>query len=217
MGNLHHWMFVAFVSATVVTDGVGPTAMAADTNRLLDDFARFDRAYVPALALTKMGTHEASQKALERLNREWRKFSTAHRRAMPSDKLWRVDFDRVGDAIADAEKQLKDGEKLDAHESLEAVREIFLESRRRNGLTYYLDYLTEFHTTMEEIVLAVKVDNPRDLEPDSIAKIHKLTRTASQQWEHVKSAPFHQKRFVFGDEKSAQRKQFLQAETEVLQ
>jgi hypothetical protein len=216
MGIRHRRLFVAFVSAAVVTAASGAAAMATDTDLLLDDFARFDRAYVPALALTKMGTQQASQKALGHLKQEWRKFSASHRGSMPDDRLWQTDFNRVCEAIADAERHLKGNQQLDAHESLEAIREIFLESRRRNELIYYLDYLTEFHTTMEEIVLAVKVEKPGDLGSNSIARIRSLTQTAVQQWEQVKSAPFPRERFEFGEEKLAQRQQLLKAETEAL-
>jgi hypothetical protein len=183
---------------------------------LLDSFAKLDQAYVPALALTKMGTPEASKKALGNLERRWQGFRQQYVHAFPDDAQWKTDFESVGKAIGEATEHLAAGRQLDAHESLEAIREILLEARRRNGMDYYLDRLTEFHTTMEEIVLAVKVERPADLSEDKIAEIRKLADRAVKQWDQVKSAPFHVQRFGFNDQKLAKRKQLLQAETNAL-
>jgi hypothetical protein len=184
---------------------------------LLDSFAKLDRAYVPALALTKMGTAEASNKALGKLKQQWRVFNAKYADAVPNDDGWKKDFASVGTAISEAADHLANGRQLDAHESLEAIREILLETRRRNGMDYYLDRLTEFHTTMEEIVLAVKVEQPMDLTQDKIEKIRQLTGKAVAQWDEVKSSPFQPQRFGFNEEKMAKRKQLLQAETAALE
>lgn len=189
---------------------------ADNAQALLDDFANFDRAYVPALALTKMGTPEASRKAMAKLKERWREFYAKCHKAMPKDSQWQKDFDQVSRAISEAAKHLAEGEQLEAHESLEAIRELLLESRRRNGLDYYLDHLTEFHATMEEIVLAVKVEKPSDLQEDTIKSIRGLTRKAIEQWERVKSATFQRQRFGFSDQKMTQREQLLKAETQAL-
>jgi hypothetical protein len=184
---------------------------------LLDSFAELDRAYVPALALTKMGTAEASDKALGKLKRQWRAFNAKYANAVPNDAGWKKDFASVGEAISEAAEHLANGQQLEAHESLEAIREILLEARRRNDMDYYLDRLTEFHTTMEEIVLAVKVEQPSDLTPDEINKIRQLAGKAVEQWDDVKSTPFPSQRFGFHEEKLAKRKQLLQAETMALE
>jgi hypothetical protein len=209
------WKIVLAVGvAMFLMESVGGAADEAQA--LLDDFANFDRAYVPALALTKMGTPEASGKAMARLKDQWQEFDAKCHKAMPKDSQWPKDFDRVSRAISEAAKHLADGQQPEAHESLEAIRELLLESRRRNGLDYYLDHLTEFHATMEEIVLAVKVEKPSDLKEDTIESIRGRTRKAIEQWEQVKSAPFQPQRFGFDDKKVAQREQLLKAETQAL-
>jgi hypothetical protein len=211
MGNV---LFVVIAALAVLTPI--SVSWAADANDLLEDFAKLDRAYVPALALTRMGTLEASQKALGRLKREWQHFQSRHAGAMPQDAQWQSDFRRVGVAIKDADEDLHDGRQMDAHESLEAIREVLLAARRRNNLDYYLDHLTEFHATMEEIVLAVKDKKPADLRADTIENMQGLTETAIQQWEQVKAAPFSPKRFGFDETKRVQRQHLLEAETHAL-
>jgi hypothetical protein len=204
------------VTAVLVTTCAGG-AFASDAEALQDDFARFDRAYVPALALTKMGTREASLEAMKRLTVEWREFLANHGEAIPTDGHWQADLAQVGKAIASAETHLAEGQQLEAHEALEAVREILLETRRRNGIIYYLDYLTEFHTTMEEIVLPLTETTPGKLTSSEIAEVRRLTQKAIRQWEQVKSAPIQLNRFGFDEEKAAQRQQLLQAETRALE
>jgi hypothetical protein len=204
-----------FLAAALVMTSAS-RAWAVDAEALQDDFARFDRAYVPALALTKMGTPEASRNAMGRLKIAWREFLAENGQAMPDDGQWRADLAQVGRAIKSAEEHLVEGQQLEAHEALEAIREILLETRRRNGIAYYMDYLTDFHTTMEEIVLPLTEATPGELTPAGIAELRSLTQTAIQQWEKVKSAPIQWSRFGFDEKKAAQRQQLLKAETKAL-
>jgi hypothetical protein len=208
-----------FAVVVTVAAALAPVSAswAADANILLDEFAKLDGAYVPALALTKMGTLEASGKALGRLKRDWRGFQAQFAGAMPQDGQWRTDFRRVSVAIKEADTHLQAGHQAEAHESLEAIREILLTARRRHDLDYYLDYLTEFHDTMEVIVLAVKDAQPADLQASTIESMRGLTDKAIEQWERVKVAPFSAKRFRFSEAKNAQRQQLLKAETLALQ
>jgi hypothetical protein len=202
----------------IVSTLVGTCALqsgAAEPNQ--DDFAKLDRSYVPALALTKMGTRSASEKALQRLDRDWQAFRERFDSAMPDDNQWPSDCQRISQAIATAKEQLDTGHQLEAHEALEAIREILMESRVRSGLDYYLDHMTRFHDTMEEIVLTVKDKKPDELSQKAVARLPDLARKATQEWNVVKSASFDAERFGFSKQKLAQRQQLLKAETLALQ
>ena len=145
-GNLTLFMLLSPIMMAQPDIGVRHEALVAD-------FATFDQAYVPALALTKRGTLAACRAAMERLNVSWGKLKDKHGGSMPADPAWAGDFDRVSGLITRASKRLAENDQEGAHELLEGVREVFLKTRRRNGIDYYLDYLTQFHDTMEKIVM----------------------------------------------------------------
>lgn len=205
---------VCVVSVTLLF-GVG-AAQSWAAQPTQDDFARLDRSYIPALALTKMGTPEASAKTLQRLQGDWKQFAAKFRTAIPTDRQWMADCDRITEAINQAQERLDAGQQLEAHESLEAIREILMEARVRSKIEYYLDHMTRFHATMEEIVLTVKDKQPAELTPETIAQLQKLTKRATREWNQVKAAPFDSERFGFSKPKLSQRQELLQAETRAL-
>lgn len=212
-----HLLTAAAIVGLSLLVAAGPAAAAENAEPdLRDAFARFDRVYVPALALTKMGTADASRKAVARLKAGWQPFEAGWAKAMPDDPEWQADFDRVGRAIDEAAEAVAAGRPADAHETLEKVRDIFREARRRNGIDYYMDHLTDFHATMEEIVTAVGGETPVRLDQAAIAELAELTSKARRQWTAVESAPFNAGRFAFDEKKQAKRRQLLRAENEAL-
>lgn len=76
--------------------------------------------------------------------------------AFPKDVEWIEEVKTVEGKIAEAGGHCRDGKYGEAHEALESVRVVLLQGRRRNGLDYFVDRLTEFHEPMEAIVLLGK-------------------------------------------------------------
>jgi hypothetical protein len=113
-----------------------------------------DKKYIPALGLSgQPGQMARAKLAFESFDREWEAFALAFGAEPGFDAEWRADLERIGDSVARARTALlgnSDGPA--AHEALEGVRMGFLESRSRQKIPYFLDSLTLFHNSMEELL-----------------------------------------------------------------
>jgi hypothetical protein len=119
-----------------------------------------DKAYIPALALSGQPDQAAKAKAaLAGFITAWKEFKDGPAAGSGFDEQWRRDLDEVDGAIASATNALVvEGEGAKAHEALEAVRMTLLEARQRMKVPYFLDYVTLYHNSMEDI-LNGKPDN----------------------------------------------------------
>lgn len=176
---------------------VSPSAWSAsslapdlDAARFVADSARFDRAYIPALAVTSDQKPAPSLRAMALLNAEWARFRGAWYDAAPADPQWRADFDAVGARIAAADAIVARGTELvKAHEELEHVRLTLLALRTRHGIVHYTDLLTRFHEDMETIVLAAKGKTPETLTAADLQRIREHLPGALAVWRDVLAAP----------------------------
>jgi hypothetical protein len=184
---------------------------------IVTDSATFDRAYIPALALTNQGDAEGSRVAMTQLNRAWRVYENAHREDYPGDNTWKAGFVEIGKRIAEAGTIVERGTRLaDAHEALERVRVILMQLRRKHGVDYFLDYQTAFHEPMEEIVLAAKGKTPATLMPRDLAKIRDTIPTLEARWNAVRNARFVPADFGFDSARAAKMNHFLALETDAI-
>ena len=187
-------------------------------SNLINDFVALDKAYVPALFLTNMDKPDPSKEAMKRLNRVWNSFFSRYYIMNSDDPQWKTDFDRVDQKIKEATKIVfANGDLIEAHETLEAVRYTFITTRRRHNMDYFIDYLTDFHEPMEHIVLRAKGKIPQSLTDEDIAFIEQSLHHAMELWDKVVKADFDKAMFDFNDGKFAQMQATLQAETQSLE
>lgn len=189
------------MKAMVLTLGAVVTAAMAAAELPVDDLVagmvRIDRACIPALALTKEGRTVPSEKALRRLQKEWRTFAQRHADAAPDDAQWTTDFDAITGLIqrVDASIVLEDLTK--AHADLEQVQDMLMALRARHGIPYYLDGLTRFHGAMESLLAAAGGD-------DGVA-LRAALDAAKARWAEALEAPFDPTVFRFSEERAAKR------------
>ncbi len=153
-------------------------------------FVDFDRLYIPALALTNQGTLPASRQAVQRLAAAWPSMNAEITTALGDEGSGRLLSDVVGESLRTAERHLERGACPLAHESLEPIREILAAARRSAAIEYPLDYLTDFHATMEQIVKPAM-----DLSPDKVDDVYRdaLRGSVAQavlQWKRVEATDF---------------------------
>ena len=136
----------------------------AQAEKLLALSAEFDRAYIPALALTNQQKQEPSEVAIARFRE---KGSAITREAIsvlglqPEDsQLWPT----IQKAIDEAEELIREGQLMEAHEALEPLRAMLAADRRRLGLCYPLDLLNDYHETIEAIVKPATEATPDDVD-----------------------------------------------------
>jgi hypothetical protein len=136
--------FSAFLS-------VGIFAVPVD---LLPSMTTLDKTYIPALGLSGQADQLARAKiAFAAFEKAWNDFDLRFAAQPGFDAEWKEDLDRVGEAVRKAKIALLDesnGPK--AHEALETVRMTFLASRTRLKIPYFIDALTLFHNSMEELL-----------------------------------------------------------------
>ena len=113
-----------------------------------------DKTYIPALGLSGQPDQQAKAKiAFATFESAWEAFNTRFASEAGFDGEWTEDLDKVGAAVSKARSALIDNSNgPKAHEALEAVRMTFLASRTRQKIAYFLDYLTLFHNSMEELL-----------------------------------------------------------------
>jgi hypothetical protein len=181
------------------------------------DFVSFDQAFIPPLALTRAEKAKPSKKAMKLLKENWGTFRATYYDSNPNDPKWKEDFDKVDQKIMEAAKTVRSGKNLmDAHESLEEIRYIFLDLRKRNGIDYYIDPLSEFHPLMEVIVHTAAENDPDTLNDSDKETIREQYNQASKIWNRIKTSEFDRDLYGFNDEKMAKMKKLLKMESEAL-
>ena len=113
-----------------------------------------DKAYIPALGLSGQSDQQAKARiAFVTFEGAWNAFQSAYGSQAGFDAEWKEDLEKVNHAVLKAKTALLDNSNGPAaHEALEAVRMTFLESRSRQKIPYFIDSLTLFHNSMEDLL-----------------------------------------------------------------
>lgn len=176
--------------------------------------ARFDKAYIPALALTSQGDVAKSKVAMVRLHQAWNAFLASYRKEGIGDESWDKGFAAIEKRLREADAVLAIGNPpVDAHNVLEHIRVTLMELRQQHNIDYFLDHQTAFHEPMEEIVLAAKGKTPATLTPQDMALIKRTMPLLESRWNAVRGAQFDPVVFGFDDAQTAKAKQLIESET----
>jgi hypothetical protein len=141
-----------------------------------------DRAYIPTLLYTSQKNSAKSRDAITELQIAWERFNTHHYRDK-QDTAWRSAFENVGGLISRADGLLNTGDNTEsAHEALEKIRIIMGALRKHYGLEIFSDYLTDFQTPMEAIVLTVKGVTAESLTGSTLSDLRILSDEARSVW-----------------------------------
>lgn len=191
-------------------------AFASEQSDLLQAMAEFDRNYIPALSLTNQGQQAQSVNAIRRLRTDWAEFKIRYQDGYGSDnQQWQQDMNAIEEQMTQAQNQINVNELSEAHESLEKIRFIFMEMRQRNGIEYFMDYLTRFHEPMEEIVmLAAQAENrnPESVKLDILKRMEPLLSS----WNDVRNTELPLELFDVPEEKQTLIRKFIEDESEAL-
>ena len=113
-----------------------------------------DRAYIPALGLSGQPAEIGRATiALAGFEKAWIAFRDGVAAEPGFDGRWKADLPGIDADLAEAKKALLvEGKGPLAHEALEGVRMTLLSARQRQGIPYFLDYVTLYHNSMEDIL-----------------------------------------------------------------
>lgn len=192
-------------------------AAAVANETLMKDFAAFDRAFIPPLALTNQEKLNPSKKSMMFLKENWAAFKGKHYEANPKDAQWKADLDKVESSIREAGRIIETGRNLmEAHERLEEIRYAFMALRKRNSMDYYLDHLSEFHEHMEAIMHTATERDAGSLSPKDKEYLGKECTQASGIWDRIQGLPFDAALFGFNDQRLAEMKDLVRKESEAI-
>jgi hypothetical protein len=113
-------------------------------------------AYRAALFLSNQGKGPETAEALEKFAGGWNALSAAWTADVPpqyaDDAQLGQSFEAVKDAVSEAHAFVQDGMLPEAHEALEAVRDLIGDMHLRNGLIGFSDRMNAYHAAMEEVL-----------------------------------------------------------------
>lgn len=169
------------------------------------DMVLFDRMYIPALMLTWQGQRTSASHALAELAVHWRGFRARYDDFNPDDSYQDSDFDFIQLMIAEARDMVDQGEDLtEAARILGGVRSVFLRLRRRNSITYFLDYLTAMYEPVKTIHRAAQDQTPESLTIAHVDEMRVALPEALRMWKKVARTSFNSELFGFDQERETQ-------------
>ena len=167
-----------------------PEITASERNEVLSLSATFDRAYIPALALTKQEMQRPSEAAISRLRES---APTILGRMKELDGVSSADSafsSKIQKVIDEANVLIQQRKLVEAHERLEPVRDRMFELRQRLAVDYPVDKLHAFHETMEKIVKPAMSEENTDAVTGFLEASKDLATRASGLWADVEQTSF---------------------------
>jgi phosphoglycolate phosphatase-like HAD superfamily hydrolase len=166
-GRLRHlrpWLAAAVLACTAISS----QAADAITDAL-------QQAYVPyraALFRTNGKSQSESEQALAAARRALAGVVTqwAAKPGAPYDRdpEFAATLKKVDEVYARAQAQIGRAELPEAHETLEAARDLLAELRRRNGVVTFSDHMNAYHEVMEQVLIG----GPKTLDaPNGLLKL----------------------------------------------
>lgn len=152
------------IAASFVLSVIMSAPLSAIPQDLVPAMAALDRAYIPALGLSgQSGELARAKTAFLRFEKAWEAFRERFAAQPGFDAEWSRDLAGVHEAVEESHAALLDhSDGPAAHEALEKVRMILLESRTRQKIPYFLDSLTLFHNFMEDLLEEAPAKNFAD-------------------------------------------------------
>ena len=164
------------------------TALAA----LQRTYARLDRQFIPALALTDRGAAVPAQKAVARLRKTAAELASQAPAAVTARPEWAAALADVTARCDKAQQLIAAGDVKAAHEHLEPIRGLFVAQRRDWGVPYALDVLAAYHDAMEALVkpAAVALAAGDVYNADDLLRCRAQAITAAAAWARVEQTDF---------------------------
>lgn len=112
--------------------------------------------YRAALVRTNFPALAEAQAAVQQARAQWRDVVERHGKNPPPpydrDPQVLATLEEVARVFERADAQAQAGKLAEAHETLEAARDLMAELRRRNGVVTYSDHVNAYHTEMEHVI-----------------------------------------------------------------
>lgn len=149
-GKMAHLAGLTLIASLLAT---APASSQTAFQPMVDDAYG---AYRAALFQTNVNDQKGTLEALATAQAGWTKVVASYRNSPPpayaADSRFGADIDEVSSLLRRAQSEASAGALPAAHETLEGVRDILGELRRRNGVIVFSDHINAYHTEMEHII-----------------------------------------------------------------
>ncbi len=144
-------MKIGIIAGTVCLLAWNATAFAADA--LTDAMTAAYAPYRAALFKTNGQSQPEAEQAIVQARRSWQTLAQRFSQSAPSpydrDARLATTLTEVAAVYEKAEGEIRSGQLAQAHETLEAARDLMAELRRRNGVVSFSDHMNAYHAQME--------------------------------------------------------------------
>jgi len=142
-------------SALTLAATIGLSAHAADA--VTDAMQAAYAPYRAALFRTNGKSQSEAQQAIAQARQAWRGVSERYAAKPPTPYDRDADFagtlDKVAAVYAKAAAEIDAGKLPEAHETLEAARDLMAAMRQRNGIVVFSDHMNAYHAEMEHLLI----------------------------------------------------------------
>ena len=132
-------------------------ASATATDAVTDAMQKTYVPYRVALFKTNNNAQDESRQAVAQAYQGWRQIAAqfGDRPPVPYDRdpLFANSLAEVSQVYAKAAEEIEKNQLITAHETLEHVREVMAQMRRRNQVTIYSDHTNAYHAQMEHVLI----------------------------------------------------------------
>lgn len=149
----------SIILAICLTLGIA-TLASAEGNLFLEFNSDVEKAYASyrkALFQTNKKNAEKSGKANEVFIHQWKEIKQAYGKKPPevfsSDLKWDETLSKIEDIAQKGYDQIKEGHLVEAHETLEAIRDELTDLRKRNSVIVFSDHINNYHEVMEGLLV----------------------------------------------------------------
>lgn len=209
--SLCTWLLACLLGQAARTQAEAPAQVNPSRT-----FAQFDEVYIPALALTNQGKANPSRLAFRRFSELWTKIRPEILQTLASDPAWKREMEKVDEIVQVAGRQIKAGQLAEAHETLEPIRDLMMEARRRQGVVYPIDSLSDFHATMEAIVKPAMQWTPEKVSSEELARLRELVVEADTKWTVAERTDFNLQDFGIEPSEAKQLRQLIDGERQAI-
>lgn len=114
--------------------------------------------YRAALFQTNKKDQDASLKAAAQFLQQWDTIMQQYADAPPEifavDPAWKATLEKIAEIATKGKTEIEAGDLVEAHETLEAIRDELTELRQRNHVVVFSDHVNTYHEVMEHLLLA---------------------------------------------------------------
>lgn len=151
------WRRVALaVGWTVCLAGALVSAPALALDAVTDAIQAAYPAYRAALFRTNTKSQADAEQAMGKARQDWRsvveRFTGKAVAPYDRDPAFAKTLAEVTVAYERADAQVRENRLAEAHETLEAVRDLLADLRQRNGVVVYSDHMNAYHAEMERLL-----------------------------------------------------------------